>query len=304
MSILIDPPTWAAHGTVFSHLISDTSLSELHAFARAQGVSKRAFDMDHYDVPAHRYDDLVAAGARPVSGNRLTRVLVASGLRVPLKERPSKIRRTLVGRWERLLPGQSELGLNLLARWEEPHRSYHNSAHLLEMLNHLERLAQIEGVCLPNTLVLAAWFHDAVYQGVPGSDEAVSADLARQLLAGLVCDATVEATAQLVQATATHSSQLTHAMVAAGLEQVHLDLFFDADLAILGSNPDRYRRYVAGVRAEFSQLPEHDFVRGRLAVLKQLTAHGIFVTDAARQLFAESASRNTVAEMRELEGRL
>ena len=68
MSIYIDPPTWPAHGTVFSHLISDVSLAELHEFAAAAGISVRAFDRDHYDVPAHLYDELVRAGAVELSG--------------------------------------------------------------------------------------------------------------------------------------------------------------------------------------------------------------------------------------------
>ena len=63
MSIYIDPPTWPAHGTVFSHLISDASLAELHEFAAAAGISERAFDRDHYDVPAHLYDELGREGA-------------------------------------------------------------------------------------------------------------------------------------------------------------------------------------------------------------------------------------------------
>lgn len=83
MSIYIDPPTWPAHGTVFSHLISDVSLAELHEFAAAAGISERAFDRDHYDVPAHLYEDLVRAGAKELSGAQLTRTLIASGLRIP-----------------------------------------------------------------------------------------------------------------------------------------------------------------------------------------------------------------------------
>lgn len=83
MSIYIDPPTWPAHGTVFSHLISDASLAELHEFAAAAGISERAFDCDHYDVPAHLYDELVQAGAVELSGAELTRTLIASGLRIP-----------------------------------------------------------------------------------------------------------------------------------------------------------------------------------------------------------------------------
>ncbi len=59
--ILIDPPNAAGHGRLWSHLASDTSLAELHAFAEGLGFSRRGFDRDHYDVPAEWYDDVVAA---------------------------------------------------------------------------------------------------------------------------------------------------------------------------------------------------------------------------------------------------
>ena len=117
MSIFIDPPVWPAHGTVFSHLISDTSLAELHDFAAKNGISPRSFDADHYDVPAYRYEGLVRAGAREVSGSQLTRILIYSGLRVPLRERPNKIRPRLMRAWDSLLPGHTALGENLLARY-------------------------------------------------------------------------------------------------------------------------------------------------------------------------------------------
>jgi hypothetical protein len=89
MSILIDQPAWPAHGTLWSHLVSDSSLVELHAFAAAQGIPRRAFDLDHYDVPQARYDSLVAAGAEPVDFRALVTRLRASGLRVSGKARRS-----------------------------------------------------------------------------------------------------------------------------------------------------------------------------------------------------------------------
>ncbi|MDR6613112.1 DUF4031 domain-containing protein [Leifsonia sp. 1010] len=87
MTVLIDPPAWPAHGMLWSHLVSDASLDELHAFAEANGIQRRAFDMDHYDVPDRRYDELVAAGAHPVSGKELVSRLIASGLRVRARDR-------------------------------------------------------------------------------------------------------------------------------------------------------------------------------------------------------------------------
>jgi hypothetical protein len=87
MTVLIDPPAWPAHGMLWSHLVSDASLDELHAFAAANGIQRRAFDLDHYDVPDRRHEELVAAGAQPVSGHELVRRLIASGLRVPARDR-------------------------------------------------------------------------------------------------------------------------------------------------------------------------------------------------------------------------
>lgn len=79
--ILIDPPNAAGHGRLWSHLASDESYAELHAFAATLGIAPRGFDRDHYDVPAEWYDDVVAAGATPVSSREIVRRLVASGLR-------------------------------------------------------------------------------------------------------------------------------------------------------------------------------------------------------------------------------
>jgi len=87
MTVLIDTPLWPKHGTVWAHLVSDASIAELQAFAERAGLPPRAFDLDHYDVPADRYDELVAAGAMPVEPRELVRRLRASGLRVTPRER-------------------------------------------------------------------------------------------------------------------------------------------------------------------------------------------------------------------------
>lgn len=81
MTILIDPPWVPWRGRLWSHLASDTSYDELHAFAARTGVPARGFDGDHYDVPAEAYDELVAAGAVPVRSRELVARLVAAGLR-------------------------------------------------------------------------------------------------------------------------------------------------------------------------------------------------------------------------------
>lgn len=81
MTLLIDPPNAAGHGRLWSHLASDASYDELHAFARTLGIPARGFDRDHYDVPASHYDRVVAAGAAPISSRELVERLVTVGLR-------------------------------------------------------------------------------------------------------------------------------------------------------------------------------------------------------------------------------
>ncbi|SNX62071.1 uncharacterized protein DUF4031 [Streptomyces sp. TLI_55] len=91
MTVYIDPPAWPGHGRMWSHLVSDVSYDELHAFADGLGVPRRAFERDHYDIPAHRYADVVAAGAVEVSSREVVRLLTESGLRRP-KGRPAQDR--------------------------------------------------------------------------------------------------------------------------------------------------------------------------------------------------------------------
>ncbi|TWD79320.1 uncharacterized protein DUF4031 [Kribbella amoyensis] len=79
--ILIDPPVWPGWDRVWSHLVSDESYEELHAFARSVGIPARGFDRDHYDVPSEEYEAMVAAGAVPVPSRVLVRRLIDAGLR-------------------------------------------------------------------------------------------------------------------------------------------------------------------------------------------------------------------------------
>ena len=328
MSIYIDPPTWPAHGTVFSHLISDASLAELHEFAAAAGISERAFDRDHYDVPAHLYVNLVRAGAKELSGAQLTRTLIASGLRIPLKERPEKIRPRLLRAWEaafaprlntprlkhveapamsqaQLTAQVAELGESLLQAWEQPHRAYHHSGHLSQMLANLDRLyAHRTQGSTPLALVLAAWFHDAVYEGAPGEDERRSEQLANASLeslvtAGLFDGDELQMVSLLVRATATHELPES-ADLPAGYERADIQFFLDADMAILAADSTRYRRYLRGVRSEYSHFDDEAFRTGRTTFLRSILGRErIFLSEQALKLWEEPARANLQAELSE-----
>jgi hypothetical protein len=81
MAILVDGAHWPWRGRLWAHLVSDTSLDELHAFARRLGLPERAFQGDHYDVTDELRDCAIAEGARPVDSRTLVVALRSAGLR-------------------------------------------------------------------------------------------------------------------------------------------------------------------------------------------------------------------------------
>lgn len=72
--------------------MSDESLDELQAFADANGIPRRGFQGDHYDIPEEYRDDLIAAGAVVVESRELLRRLKAAGLRLTPAERRAAAR--------------------------------------------------------------------------------------------------------------------------------------------------------------------------------------------------------------------
>jgi hypothetical protein len=90
VTVLIDTPVWPWRGRRWSHLVSDVSYEELHAFVAAElGIPRRAFQGDHYDVPEDLYDVAIEAGAQPVDARELLSRLRAAGLRRKKRHEPS-----------------------------------------------------------------------------------------------------------------------------------------------------------------------------------------------------------------------
>jgi hypothetical protein len=89
VSVLIDSPVWPWRGRLWSHLVSDVSYDELHAFVQTElGIPRRAFQGDHYDIPEELYDVAVAAGAQPVGARELLSRLLGAGLRIRKRHAP------------------------------------------------------------------------------------------------------------------------------------------------------------------------------------------------------------------------
>lgn len=187
------------------------------------------------------------------------------------------------------LPDRDDLRERLCAAYDDPARGYHDLRHLAEVLQRIDELVPA-GHPTRDALLLAAWFHDAVYEGSMAEDnEERSARLAERELAGTPH---VDQVARLVRLTAGHRP---------ADDDLDGQLLCDADLAILAAGPERYDDYTAGVRAEYAAVPERAFREGRRLVLEDLLAKDtLFHTPAARERWEDRARANVLAEIEEL----
>ncbi len=190
----------------------------------------------------------------------------------------------LLARW----PGPAVLGEELLRRYAEPHRRYHDATHLAEVLDRVDELAGEADD--PDTVRLAAWFHDAVYRPLRGDNEERSAVLAERMLADTDLPAgTIANVARLVRLTATHDPEPGDRDGA---------VMCDADLAILAAGPERYAAYAAAVREEHAQLADETFRAGRADLLRRLLARpALYRTAPARARWEAAARHNLRTEL-------
>ncbi|MFI8198460.1 hypothetical protein ACIF6K_18320 [Streptomyces sp. NPDC085942] len=177
---------------------------------------------------------------------------------------------------------------NLLARWAEPQRRYHTTAHLRAVLERIDTLADhAEDV---RAVRLAAWFHDAVYRPDRSENEERSAALAERALpeAG-VPDAVTAEVARLVRLTVAHDP-------APG--DRNGEVLCDADLAVLAGGPEEYGAYAARVREEYAFVPDDAFREGRAAVLRHLVGlPRLFRTPYGAAEWEARARHNLAAEL-------
>lgn len=189
------------------------------------------------------------------------------------------------------LPGARALGLQLVAAYGHPERRYHDRRHLAEVLDRIGELSA-HGVEFDRMAVLlAAWFHDSVYDARPDAEKR-SAAWAAEALPTLVGHAVVEEVVRLVLITEHHHPHDDDANGCA---------LSDADLAILAATPERYAEYAASVRDEYAHLPDVVFAAGRSAILRDLLAKPhLFQTAYAREAWEADARANVERELAEL----
>ncbi len=215
----------------------------------------------------------------------------------------------LQGRWSsdcgRALPLAEEgavrtVGQDLLRRWREPHRRYHDATHLGEVLAALDTL--VRAARAPEdahaAAALGAWFHDAVYAvGTPARNEERSARIAAAALDLLGADdGLVARVVQLVLDTSTHELD-------GGVRDPARVLLHDADLWVLAAPLPRFDEYCRQVRQEYSHVAPADYARARAEVLRPFLAREhVYRSPYARREWEPVAKENLARELTRLAG--
>lgn len=172
----------------------------------------------------------------------------------------------------------------LRRRWSEPHRKHHTVKHLDEVISGLDTLATAGETFDHRSVILAAWFHDAIYNPKRTTNERDSARLAQKLLGA---DSDLAEVQRLVLLTKHHAPLSTDSNGIA---------LSDADLAVLGSDIDSYREYALNVRAEYKYIPSFLYKRLRINILEEFAKRPSIYHSATAKDMWENQARSNIAE--------
>ena len=184
------------------------------------------------------------------------------------------------------------------AFWREIEKHYSEAGRFYHNLTHLQEIFRLLDEMLPSSqsdaLSYAVFYHDIVYDVQKNDNEERSAGFAaRDMERLLVPAATIAQCRSLILATKAHE--------AAG--PAEMNYFTDADLSILGREPEEYQAYCMQIRKEYAVYPDGLYNPGRARVLRHfLDMPRIYKTDLCFSRYEAQARRNMSAELASLEG--
>lgn len=162
----------------------------------------------------------------------------------------------------------------LIAHYQQPNRHYHNITHLYECFLWFDEIK--DKLYQANLVAMALFYHDVIYDSKSRHNEQMSADMMKAELSGILDDTSTNIIYQYILATKNHHNFLP-------LHDKYkndLDYLLDMDLAILGSNPQRFDEYQAQIRQEYAWVNCLIYKFKRKSVLKQFyDKDKIYLTD-------------------------
>jgi predicted metal-dependent HD superfamily phosphohydrolase len=180
----------------------------------------------------------------------------------------------------------------LVARYSEPHRAYHNLAHIEHCLDEFESSRELATDA--NSIEMAIWYHDVVYDPRAKDNEQRSADVAVEVARDAkLPTAFTQRVADLILATR-HIAPPSDPDAA---------ILVDVDLSILGQPAERFDAYERQIRQEYDWVEAAAFAEGRGAILKSfLERAAIFSTPFFWDKYERQARENLKRSIERLQG--
>lgn len=190
------------------------------------------------------------------------------------------------------------LAQELASRWSTPGRHFHNLNHLKDTLENIDFLAeQARDI---DALRLAVWFHGsafdvsekAIEKAEDGIDIPASAKFAREQLCCVgIPTEVIDRIVSLIESLRHRSSS----------EDIDAQVLSDADLAVLGSDPEDYLSYLKAIRAEYATYSDSTYLKARLCVVEGLLARPQLFYTHMTGAWEDQARENLRAEQERLQ---
>lgn len=177
---------------------------------------------------------------------------------------------------------------NIMTAYGEQHRRWHTADHLINMFHLLETLAKDE---INSEIIFSIFYHDFIYKPTSKNNELNSAIHAQKALRELKIDhSKIKQIYSLIIGTKLHTAP----------DNNQTAIFFDLDMAILGSDEKTYNNYIESIAQEYCKIPSFIYRKGRKGFLKnQLKTESIYHTPTFKKEFETQAILNIKNELAE-----
>lgn len=170
-----------------------------------------------------------------------------------------------------------------------PERKYHNIVHIHDCLEKFDAWPDKPTDDGRDSIELAIWFHDIIYESTRADNEDSSAALLTHFLRGHPLE--TEAIALIMA---------TEHKEASGMRSE--EIICDIDLSILGSPAEQYQSYADAILTEYNWIEPEIYREKRCDVLRNfLLLENIYHTEHARTQWQDQALINLQNEIDQLE---
>ena len=182
----------------------------------------------------------------------------------------------------------------LVRHYREPHRGYHNLAHVADCLHHFDGARHLAPPGSADAIEAAIWFHDVIYDPRGSDNEGASAAYADAALARLGAEEG-------------YRSEVRRLILLTRHDRAPVDLagqlVVDVDLASLGASPGVFDENGRNIRREFSHVDEATYRSSRATILRRFASRPrIYSTDMFFERYEAAARANLTRAAAALEG--